>query len=237
LLSFFSTLLITLTITSAMLGTSQSQNNMSQNLSQNSTHRTAYPEMCSKDNIIPALIAAAAQQHGPGALSPLNPTYGSDKGFRKQNCRSTRLRPVRRKTTETPTERLLRRKAAIAYQRTTACSSPGPEDAGSTVICTRICDSSAKGSSLAITTVETTSQPQIEAGTMFRVVKLGDVPHGWLSDVERQAASDFSLLQQNSSARHRLQIALILSLLSVCSTFLTIVGLDSLRGHYLARQI
>jgi hypothetical protein len=72
---------------------------------------------------------------------------------------------------------------------------------------------------------------------MFRVVKVGDVRHGWLSDVERQAASDFSLLQQNSSTRHRLQIALILSLLSVCSTFLTIVGLDSLRGHYLTRQI
>lgn len=216
--------------------TSQSQYNMSQNLSQNYADRAGYPEMSAKDDIIQALIIAAAQQYAPSASSPLNPTYCGDNGLRKQSCRSTRPRPVRRKTTETPTERLLRRKAAIAYERTTACSSP-PKDASSTVICTKICDSSAKGSSLAITTVETTPEPNTEAATMFRVVKVGDVGHGWLSDVERQAASDFSLLQQNSSARHRLQIALILSLLSVCSTFLTIVGLDSLRGHYLARQI
>lgn len=222
-----------LTINSAMLETSQY--NMSQNLSQNDVDRTGYPEMCAKDNIIPALIAAAAQQYAPSASSPLNPTYCSDKELRRQNRRSTRLRPVRRKTTETPTERLLRRKAAIAYERSTACSPP-PKDA-STVICTKICDSSAKGSSLAVTTVETPPETHTETGTMFRVVKVGDVRHGWLSDVERQAASDFSMLQQESSARHRLQIVLILSLLSVCSTFLTIVGLDSLRGHYLARQI
>ncbi|KAH8758412.1 hypothetical protein F5883DRAFT_151558 [Diaporthe sp. PMI_573] len=219
-----------------MLETSQSQYNMSQKISQNVADRTGYPEMCAKDGILPALIAAAAQQYAPSASSPLNPTCCSDKGLRRQNCRSTRLRPTRRKTTETPTERLLRRKAAIAYERTTACSST-PKHASSTVICTKICDSSAKGSSLAITTVETTSETHTEAGTMFRVVKVGDVRHGWLSDVERQAASDFSLLQQNSSTRHRLQIALILSLLSVCSTFLTIVGLDSLRGHYLTRHI
>ncbi|KAK2614322.1 hypothetical protein N8I77_001161 [Diaporthe amygdali] len=207
---------------------------MSQELSHNDVDRTGYPEMCAKDDIIPALIAAAAQQYAPTASSPLNPTCCSDRESRRQSRRSTRLRPARRKTTETPTERLLRRKAAIAYERTTACSSPTQN--ASTVICTKICDSSAKGSSLAITTVET--PPTVhETGTMFRVVKVGDVRHGWLSDVERQAASDFSLLQQESSARHRLQIVLILSLLSVCSTFLTIVGLDSLRGHYLARQI
>ncbi|KAG8168138.1 hypothetical protein KVR01_003827 [Diaporthe batatas] len=220
-----------------MLQTSQSQSNMSQTLSQNGAARMRYPEMSAKDDIIQALIVAAAQQYAPSASSPLNPTCCGDKGLRRQSCRSTRLRPVRRKTSETPTERLLRRKAAIAYERTTACSLPPPKDASSTVICTKICDSSAKGSSLAITTVETTPESNTEAATMFRVVKVGDVRHGWLSDVERQAASDFSLLQQNSSARHRLQIALILSLLSVCSTFLTIVGLDSLRGHYLARQI
>lgn len=208
---------------------------MSQNLSPNDVDRTGYPEMCTRDDIIPALIAAAALQYAPSASSPLNPTYCSDKDLRRQSRRSTRLRPVRRKTTETPTERLLRRKAAIAYERTTACSSP--PKAASTVICPNICDPSAKGSSLAITTVEIPSETHTETGTMFRVVKIGDVRHGWLSDVERQAASDFSLLQQDSSARHRLQIVLILSLLSVCSTFLTIVGLDSLRGHYLARQI
>ena len=211
------------------------QYNMSQEISQNDVDGTGYPEMCAKDDIIPALIAAAAQQYAPSASSPLNPTYCSDKELRRHNRRSTRLRPARRKTTETPTERLLRRKAAIAYERTTACSSP-PKDT-STFICTKICDSSAKGSSLAITTLETTPETHTETGTMFRVAKFGDVQHGWLSDVERQAASDFSLLQQDSSARHRLQIVLILSLLSVCSTFLTIVGLNSLRGHYLSRQI
>ncbi|POS77200.1 hypothetical protein DHEL01_v204397 [Diaporthe helianthi] len=217
-----------------MLDKSQSQYDMSQNLSQNGADRT---EMSAQNDIIQALIVAAAQQYAPSASSPLNPTYASDKGLRKQSCRATRLRPVRRKTTETPTERLLRRKAAIAYERTAACLSTPKEDESSTVASPKIRVSPAKGSSLAITTVETTPEPNTDAATMFRVVKVGDVRHGWLSDVERQAASDFSLLQQNSSARHRLQIALILSLLSVCSTFLTIVGLDSLRGHYLARQI
>ncbi|KAL1876525.1 hypothetical protein Daus18300_002769 [Diaporthe australafricana] len=208
---------------------------MSQESSHSDVDRTGCPEMCAKDDIIPAIIAAAAQQYAPAASSPLNPTYCGDKEPRRQTRRSTRLRPARRKTTETPTERLLRRKAAIAYERTTACPSP-PKDA-STVIYTKICDSSAKGSSLAITTVETPPATHTDTGTMLRVIKVGNVRHDWLSDVERQAANDFSLLQQESSARHRLQIVLILSLLSVCSTFLTIVGLDSLRGHYLARQI
>lgn len=191
--------------------------------------------MCAKDDIIPALIAAAALQYAPSASSPLNPTYCSDKELRRHSRRSTRLRPVRRKTTETPTERLLRRKAAIAYERSTSCSSP-PKEA-SAVVWSKTCDSLAKGSSLAVTTVETPPETHSDDGTMFRVVKIGEVRHGWLSDVERQAASDLSMLQQDASARHRLQIVLILSLLSVCSTFLTIVGLDSLRGHYLARQI
>ncbi|KAI3398831.1 hypothetical protein diail_8522 [Diaporthe ilicicola] len=212
------------------------QYDMSREPSYNGVDRTGYPEMCAKDDFIPALIAAAAQQYAPAAPSPLNPTSCGDKEPRRQSRRSTRPRPVRRKTSETPTERLLRRKAAIAYERTTACPSPS-KDANTAVICTKICDSSAKGTSLAITAVETPPETRTKTVTMFRVVKVGDIRHDWLSDVEMQTASDFSLLQQESSARHRLQIVLILSLLSVCSTFLTIVGLDSLRGHYLARQI
>ncbi|KUI62960.1 hypothetical protein VP1G_10079 [Cytospora mali] len=192
-----------------------------------------YKPVCSKDDLISTLIAAASShRYTPTAPSPLNPTSNDDTKPRKHAARPKRLRPARKKSTETPTERLLRRKAAIAYERTTNQRSTPSRKDGATVIVARPRGPSEKGPSVTFAAKETTPMVPMRAGPPK--VNWWEIRHSFLSDVERQPATQLSGLQQGPASRQRLEILLMLVLLSACLTLLTVVGLDSLKGHYVA---
>ena len=66
------------------------------------------------------------------------------------------------------------------------------------------------------------------------VVEWWEVRHRFLTDVEGQSATPLSGRREGPASRQRLEILLMLVLLSACLTLLTVVGVDSLNGHYIA---
>lgn len=204
-----------------------------------------YQPLCPKDDLIATLIAAASShRYTPAAPSPLNPRSSSSSGGgggdgapkprRHAAARPRRARPTRKKPVETPTERLLRRKAAIAYERTTTHNSPphgGDGGVGPTLVAAHLCDLSEKRPPAAVATREVPSKwPKRAAGPI--VVNMWQVRHDLLNDVERQSAMHLAGIRQQPAPRQRLEILLMLVLLSACLTLLTVLGLDSLKSHY-----
>lgn len=190
--------------------------------------------LCSRDDLISTLFAAASHRYTPTAPSPLNPRSHAETKPRKHTVHPRRPKSTRKKTAETPTEKLLRRKAAIAYQRTTQHSPSPPPHKGTDVVATaRPCDSSEKEPSIAFS-AEEARPPTGFTGNKPLVVEWWEVRHGFLTDVERQSATPLSGRRQGPASRQRLEILLMLVLLSACLTLLTVVGVDSLQGHYIA---
>lgn len=205
---------------------------MAQSRCRNNTMRAQYQTLCSTDDLIATLIAATSHRYTPAASSPLNPRSSSDSKPRKHAAaRPKRPRPARKASSETPTERLLRRKAAIAYERTTK-SSPTPRKDGSAVILTRLCEPPKKGPSATFAAREAPPTKPKETGPL--VVSMWEVRHDLLTDVERQSAIRLSEPRHLAASRERLELPLMLVLLSACLTLLTVLGLDSLKGHYVA---
>ncbi|ROW09462.1 hypothetical protein VMCG_02221 [Cytospora schulzeri] len=196
--------------------------------------------ICSKDDLISTLIAAAAaHRYAPTAPSPLNPRSNVETKPRKHAAHPRRPRSSRRRPAETPTEKLLRRKAALAYQQTTQHSPspsppppPPPKDAG-TAVAGWPCESSEKGPSVTFAAREAQSTGFMRNKPL--VVEWWEVRHRFLlTDVEGQSATQLSGFRQGPASRQRLEILLMLVLLSACLTLLTVVGVDSLKGHYVA---
>lgn len=200
---------------------------------------------CPEDDLISTLIAAASHRYTPAAPSPLNPRSSIETKFRKHAPHHRRPRSSRRKPAETPTERLLRRKAALAYERTTRQSpSPSPTPStppppppprrknGGTVVAARPCSSPEKGPAVLFVANEARRAGPTRDKPL--AVEWWEIRHRLLADVEGQSAAQLSGVRQRPASRQRLEILLMLVLLSACLTLLTVVGVDSLKGHYIA---
>ncbi|ROW05118.1 hypothetical protein VSDG_00398 [Cytospora chrysosperma] len=201
--------------------------------------------LCPEDDLISTLIAAASHRYTPAAPSPLNPRSSIEPKSRKHAPHHRRPRSSRRKPAETPTERLLRRKAALAYERTTRLSpslspthsTPPPPPPprrknGGTVVAARPCSSPEKGPAISCVANEARRAGQTRDKPL--AVEWWEIRHRLLADVEGQPAAQLSGVRQRPASRQRLEILLMLVLLSACLTLLTVVGVDSLKGHYIA---
>lgn len=214
---------------SAFIMSGTTYHEMAQTHCWNDTKGTPYQQLCSRDDLIATLLAAAASdRYTPSAPSPLNPKSNGEIRPKKNTARPRRLRPARKKPVETPTEKLLRRKAAIAYERSTKSSPPRKDH--STLLVAQIGELSEKTPSVTIATNEASAVDSKGTGPLM--VGVWKHRHDLANDVEVQSAAQLSVWRQRQACRQRLEILLMLILLSACLTLLTVVGLDSLRGQY-----
>ncbi|KAF3767385.1 hypothetical protein M406DRAFT_328468 [Cryphonectria parasitica EP155] len=198
------------------------------------------PQYGVSENIFAALLAAAAKQHIPIASSPLNPDLReSDLKFGRQIRRMRKPRPVTRKGPElSPGLWLLRRKAALAHQRTKQSSPPLKED--NTVVISELCEPLAYMEEGDITDNLKDAMPAfvVESGPLTHIVYAQYVQHDVTADLEKQAQGDLLLPEpsQGEKQRQRLRFFFILCVLSACATLFTVFVFEMLRsGHYLSR--
>lgn len=189
--------------------------------------------LCSNDDLISTLMAAASHRYTPTAPSPLNPRSTVEMKPKRHATHPGRSRSSRKRPAETPTEKLLRRKAAIAYQRTTQHSPSPPRQDSDAVVTARPCGPSEKGPSSTFSAKEARPPPGCTKNKPV-ATEWWEIRHRFLADVEGQPATPLSSHRQGPASRQRLEIFLMLVLLSACLTLLTIVGVDSLKGHYIA---
>lgn len=185
-----------------------------------------------RDDIILALLAAASNQYTPIVPSPLNPTLcEKDAQMGRHAHRLRKARSITKKPPEiSPTLRLLRRKAFIAHQhaRTTSCSSSAQQERDRTIIpdswraSPDVMDGSRFEEAMPAVIVESGPCPLIQ------VVHWDYVRNNTTADMEKQTEAALSLLHPSRGPRQRFQFFFILVLVSACSTFLTVFGLDVL---------
>lgn len=181
----------------------------------------------SSEELISVLLL---RQYAPIAPSPLNPDTTRGRSL----YRTKRATPTVRKPPEiSPTLRLLRRKAAIAYKRTTEQSLPLINGARNAFIVTDACETSADVTDGMGMVDEEESLPAafiVESGPLIQIVHLGCHRHHGTGDPEKQVRPGRSLFQRWQGSRQRLQLFFIMCLMSSCLTFFSVVVLESLRN-------
>lgn len=194
------------------------------------------------ETILLTLLATASRQHIPITSSPLNPDLcESNLEFGRHVRRMRKPRPATRKGPEiSPGLWLLRRKAALAHQRTK--QSPSLPRAGDPVILSDVCDRPTVVEETDITESLSEAMPALiaESGPtpLVHIFQWEYVPDQGTSDLEKQIEGGFPFSRPSQRQWQHLhpRFFLILCLLSACATFFTVLGFNMLTsGHYLAR--
>lgn len=178
------------------------------------------------------ICALLLRQYTPVAPSPLNPDT-----TRGRSLHSTKKStPVVRKTPEiSPTLRLLRRKAAIAYKRTTEQSLPTLpliNGARNAIIVADACETSADVTDDVGTVDQEDNLPAafiVESGPLIQIVHFEYHRHLGTEDPEKQLRPDRSLFERWQGPRQRIQFFFVVCLMSSCLTFFSVVAFESLR--------
>lgn len=182
----------------------------------------------SGDDLICVLLL---RQYAPVAPSPLNPE--TTRGRSLHRTKKAALK-VRKPPEVSPTLRLLRRKAAIAYRRTTTQSPPTLpliNKARNAFILADDCETSADVTDGMGTVDEEENLPAafiVESGPLIQIVHFGCHRHHSTGDPEKQLPTR-SLFERWQGSRQRLQFLLVVCLMSSCLTFFSVVAFESLR--------
>lgn len=184
---------------------------------------------CTSSNDL--ICALLLQQYAPVASSPLNPD--TTRG-RSLHC-TKKSTPAVRKTPEiSPTLRLLRRKAAIAYKRTTEQSLPTLpliNGARNAIIVADARELSADVTDDVGAADQEHHLPAafiVESGPLIQIVHFECHRHLGTEDPEKQSGPDRSLFERWQGPRQRIQFFFV-CLMSSCLTFFSVVAFESLR--------
>lgn len=196
------------------------------------THQFRHTCCSSTEDLISALLL---RQYAPLAPSPLNP----DTTRGRSSHRTRKTAPTVRKPPEvSPTLRLLRRKAAIAYKRSTEQPLPLISGARNAFIVADDCETSADVTDGVGPIDEDDCLPAafiVESGPLIQIVHLECHRHNGTDDPEKQLRPDRPLFQRWQGSRQRVQFFFFMCLLSSCLTFFSVIALESLRrGNLLA---
>lgn len=194
--------------------------------SKKTVHRVRHTYCTSGEDLICALLL---RQYAPIAPSPLNPD--TTRGRSLHRTRKT-TPPIRKPPEVSPTLRLLRRKAAIAYKRSTEKPLPLVNGARNAFIVADDCEASADVTDSMETVDEEESLPAtfiVESGPLIQIVHLECHRHHDTEDPEKQLRSDRSLFQRWQGSRQRLQFFFVMCLMSSCFTFFSVIAFESFR--------
>lgn len=194
--------------------------------SKKTVHRVHHTSCPSGEDLICALLL---RQYAPIAPSLLNPD--NIRGRPLHRPRQT-TSPVKKPPEVSPTLRLLRRKAAIAYKRSTEKPLPLIDGARNAFIVAKDCETSADVTDSMRTIDEEEGLPAafiVESGPLIQIVQLDCHRHHSTEDPEKQLRLDRSLFQRWQGSQQRLQLFLVMCLMSSCLTFFSVIAFESLR--------
>lgn len=199
-------------------------------------HQSRHTCCSSSEDLLRAILL---RQYVPIAPSPLNPDTARGRSLH----RARKLTPTARKPPEiSPTLRLLRRKAAIAYKRSTEHSLPSLPLISQARNAFNVADDQEESADVTDGLEPTDDEESlpatfiVESGPLIQIVHLGCHRSHSIEDPEKQLYPDRSLFQRWQGSRQRIQFYLVMCLMSSCLTFFSVFALELFRrGPLLTR--
>lgn len=194
--------------------------------------------MWPRDEILRSILAAASKQHTPIAPSPLNPTQcESDIILGRHIYELRKTRPTTRRGPEiSPTLRFLKRKAYFEYQQAHraqrkvaahATLGKGLVDLMDSADVADCC-AEEEGGDEHEGNERMPAAFIVESGSLLHVVQFDYARRTLAADIEKQMMAHRPLPRWQTP-RQRLQVFLILCLMSACLTMVTVFSLGALR--------